>query len=63
MAGLILYADLVKALASSNYINLTHCLESVKIFPPPPEENDPESYGAITGQGVSLPEIQNPKRN
>ncbi|WP_107667414.1 S8 family peptidase [Cyanothece sp. BG0011] len=61
MAGLVLYSDLFEALTSSEYITLAHCLESVKILPPV-GENDPELYGAITEQGVSLPEIQNPKR-
>ena len=61
MAGLVLYSDLIDALTSSEYIPLAHCLESVKILPPV-GENDPELYGAITEQGVSLPEIQNPKR-
>ncbi|MDJ0729265.1 MAG: S8 family peptidase [Crocosphaera sp.] len=61
MAGLILYSDLFEALTSSEYITLAHYLESVKILPPV-GENDPELYGAITEQGVSLPEIQNPKR-
>ncbi|MDJ0508881.1 MAG: S8 family peptidase [Crocosphaera sp.] len=61
MAGLVLYSDLFEALTSSEYITLAHCLESVKILPPV-GENEPELYGAITEQGVSLPEIQNPKR-
>ncbi len=63
MAGLILYSDLFHALQTNNKITLVHCLESVKILPPdssPP--NDQQMYGAITGQAVSLPEIQNPKR-
>ncbi|MGK7962973.1 S8 family serine peptidase [Crocosphaera sp.] len=42
-------------------MTLAHCLESVRILPPV-GENDPELYGAITGQGVSLPEIPKPKR-
>ena len=63
MAGLILYSDLFHALQTNDKITLVHCLESVKILPPdsyPP--NDQQMYGAITGQAVSLPEIQNPKR-
>ncbi|MDJ0598697.1 MAG: S8 family peptidase [Crocosphaera sp.] len=61
MAGLVLYSDLFDALTSSEYITLAHCLESVKILPPV-GKNDPELYGAITEQGVFLPEIQNPIR-
>lgn len=61
IAGLILYSDLFEVLETKNYITLVHRLESVKLLPPT-EENDPELYGAITEQAVSLPEIQNPKR-
>ncbi len=62
MAGLILYSDLFKVLQSTTPINLTHRLESVKLLPPCPKYNDPELYGAITEQAVSLPEIKNPQR-
>lgn len=61
MAGLILYSDLFKALATQNKIILFHRLESVKILPQN-GQNDPKLYGAITGQAISLPEIQNPQR-
>jgi len=61
MAGLILYSDLYEALQTQGYITLIHRLESVKILPPV-GQNDPELYGAITEQAVSLPEIQNHKR-
>ena len=63
MSGLILYCDLSAALVHSTSIILEHCLESVKLLPPSEQrENDPELYGAITEQAVSLPEIQNPER-
>jgi hypothetical protein len=63
MAGLILYYDLLEALATQKKITLFHRLESVKILPPVGQnENDPELYGAITGQAVSYPEIHNPTR-
>lgn len=58
MAGLALYSDLFNALEISNQVKLLHRIESVKILPPPPKQNDPQLYGAITGQAVSLPEIQ-----
>lgn len=61
MAGLILYSDLYEALQTQGYITLIHRLESVKILPSV-GQNDPELYGAITEQAVSLPEIQNHKR-
>lgn len=61
MAGLILYSDLYEALQTQGDITLIHRLESVKILPSV-GQNDPELYGAITEQAVSLPEIQNHKR-
>lgn len=61
MAGVSLYADLFEALGTSGDIKLLHRLESIKILPTN-GQNDPELYGAITEQGVSLPEIQAPDR-
>lgn len=61
MAGVALYADLLDSLQASGQVKLLHRLESVKILPTN-GENDPELYGAITEQGVSLPEIQAPDR-
>jgi hypothetical protein len=61
MAGVALYADLFDCLATSERVKLPHRIESVKILPSN-GENDPELYGAITEQGVSLPEIQAPHR-
>ena len=61
MAGVSLYADLFEALGASGDIKLLHRLESIKILPTN-GQNDPELYGAITEQGVSLPEIQAPDR-
>lgn len=61
MAGLALYSDLSEALQTLPTIQLNHRLESVKILPPV-GKNDPELYGAITEQAISLPEIQAPNR-
>ena len=61
MAGVSLYSDLLEMLATPGKVKLLHRLESVKILPSN-GENDPELYGAITEQGVSLPEIQAPDR-
>jgi len=61
MAGVALYTDLLDPLLASGQVKLLHRLESVKILPTN-GENDPELYGAITEQGVSLPEIQAPDR-
>ena len=62
MCGLALYGDLQMALESTAQIPLLHCLESVKILPPPPDKNDPEFYGEITKQGISRAEIVSPEK-
>jgi Subtilase family len=62
MAGIALYADyMLDNLATDEPVKLLHRIESVKILPTI-GENDPELYGAITEQGVFLPEIQAPHR-
>ncbi|QIZ71674.1 S8 family peptidase [Oxynema aestuarii] len=62
MAGLCLYSDsLMDFLATSEPVKLLHRLESVKILPNS-GGNKPELYGAITEQGISLPEIHEPTR-
>ncbi|MGH3832459.1 MAG: S8 family peptidase [Pseudonocardiaceae bacterium] len=60
MAGLALYGDLGGAVSAPGLIR--HRLESVKLLPPPPRENPPELYGAITATGTSRVEIQAPDR-
>ncbi len=62
MAGIATYGDLVQCLSTTDPIMLHHKLESVKILPPPPEENHPRLWGAVTSQGISLAEIQAPNR-
>jgi hypothetical protein len=63
MGGLALYGDLTDALLSSGEQGLTHCLESVKILPPPGfPPNEPNLYGAVTEQAVNRAEIQAPTR-
>lgn len=62
MAGLCLYSDqLIDWLATSQKVKILHRIESVKVLPNT-GQNDPELYGAITEQGVSLPEIEAPSR-
>lgn len=61
MAGLAAYGDLVHALLDRERVRFRHRLESVKILPPS-GANDPDSYGAITAEAVSLPLIHNPNR-
>jgi hypothetical protein len=62
MAGITAYGELEKCLSTTETIALDHQLESVKILPPPPEENHSRLWGAITSQGVSLAEIQEPNK-
>ncbi len=61
MAGLAAYGDLTSVLISTMPLTIRHKLESVKILPAT-GSNPPELYGAITAQGVALPEIQAPAR-
>lgn len=63
MAGMILHGDLTAALGDMSERTLRHRVESVKILPPDRfDENDPASYGALTQQAISLPEIAAPDR-
>ncbi|WP_216211188.1 S8 family peptidase [Amycolatopsis aidingensis] len=63
MAGLALYGDLGQALATPQLLRLRHRLESVKLLPPPPQQNAPDLYGAVTAAGTSRAEIQAPDRH
>jgi hypothetical protein len=62
MAGIVTYGDLQECLTHRENIILKHCLESVKILPPPPLQNKKELWGHITTQAVSRAEINNPER-
>ncbi|WP_236567528.1 S8 family peptidase [Nocardia sp. CY41] len=62
MAGLALFGDLGNALASDTTIRLTHRLESAKILPPPPADNEPELFGAVTADAITYVEIEQPRR-
>ena len=62
MAGIALYGCLTRAFSGTGQVQLRHRLESVKILPPS-GANDPDVYGAITQQAVSLAELRNPDRN
>lgn len=59
MAGLVLYNDLKQTLISQKSIQIPYELESVKLLSPR-GANEPELYGALTEQAVSLAEIANP---
>jgi hypothetical protein len=62
MAGLALYGDLAEPLAGTLQVKLPAMLESVKILPPPPGENDPELYGTISQLAVYRVEVERPRR-
>lgn len=63
MAGMALHGDLTAKLADTSQIALTHRLESVTILPPAGmPSTDVTSYGVITQDSVSLPEITAPER-
>ena len=61
MAGISGYGNLMDHLSDNGVVVVNHVLESVKILPPQ-ENNDPELWGDITSQGISLAEIQAPNR-
>lgn len=61
MAGIAGYGDLQEILTSKEIIRLKHCLESVKILPQT-VSNNPDLWGAITSQAISLAEIQSPDK-
>lgn len=63
MAGTALYGELMPLLASSMPVKLTHCLESVKVVPDPPAENQPRLYGAITAESIARVEVEAPQRH
>lgn len=63
MAGIAAYGCLTEALSQGGAIQHRHRLESVRILPPPPEQNAPRDYGPFTMQAVSLSEIQAPNRD
>lgn len=62
MAGLALYGDFGAAITGQGPVRLRHRLESTKLLPPPPGENPPELWGAVTAQCTSRVEIQAPAR-
>ncbi len=61
MAGLAAYGNLTPLLESGVQIALSHRLESVKILPRF-GHNEPEHYGSITQDAMTMAEINSPKR-
>jgi hypothetical protein len=64
MAGVALLGDQIdRHLVGSDQVWLRHRLESVRILPTKPEQpHDPLTYGDVTAQAVSLPEIAATRR-
>ena len=63
MAGVAGYGDLVSVLIGNEPVSPTYRLESVRILPPAAgPANDPDLYGAITGEAIARAEIQAPRR-
>jgi hypothetical protein len=64
MAGLSLLGDLTGPLSHTGRVFVEHCLESVKILPPPNfPPNDRELYGSLTQEAMGRIEVQEPHRN
>lgn len=63
LSGLALYGDLTTIIASTNPILLNFVGESVKLLPPNGfPVAAPQSYGLVTQQAISRPEIAQPDR-
>ena len=62
MAGVVTYGDILEILQSGESLQISHILESAKILPPPPDQNERELWGHMTAQGISRAEIQAPGR-
>jgi hypothetical protein len=60
IAGICSYGNLKMALESRTQVELFSRLESVKLLQQG-NGNDPDLYGYLTSQGISLAEIQNPE--
>lgn len=59
MAGICEYFNLENILSGSEMVTINHRLESVKILTST-EYNNPDLYGALTANAVSMAEIENP---
>ena len=63
MAGLCLWGDLTGQFAASGPVTVEHCLESVKVLPPPDlGQSDPELYGHVTQDAIAQIEAREPRR-
>jgi hypothetical protein len=59
MAGLIIYGDLIDPLTSNGQINVSNNIESIKIVDR--TANDPDLYGQLTLEAISIGEIMYPE--
>ena len=59
MAGLALFGDLVPILENDRRVDVRHCIESVKVFPPE-GRNENEHVGTVTEESVYRAEINQP---
>lgn len=63
MAGMALLGDLTHPVADQRQIVLGHCLETVTLLQPEAfESTEPTSYGYVTQQAITLPEVAAPER-
>ncbi|MCP3477473.1 S8 family peptidase [Bradyrhizobium sp. CCGUVB1N3] len=61
MAGLAIYGDLTPLFAGSGPIEITHGVQSLKLYHAP-DPHRPELYGAVTIEGISRLEIDAARR-
>lgn len=63
LAGLVAYGDLTSTLASTDIINVSHRLESVKLIPAEgANEGDARHHAYLFTEGVARPEISAPNQ-
>jgi len=62
MAGIAAFGNIQNHLEGSEKIEISHVLESIKILPPSPNQNNSNLWGYITKQGISRAEIHAPFR-
>lgn len=64
MSGLAFFGDLTATLASTDPLAITFVGEAVKLLPPQGfPATQPQSYGLVTQQAISRPEISRPDRD
>lgn len=61
MAGLAVYGDLTEVLSSTGPVELTHGVQSLKLYHAP-DPHHPELYGTVTIEGISRLEVDAARR-